>query len=642
MELHVESAVNRIRVPLAGIRSWLFFGPVAVTTLVGVGMMLDIVQANGLTPLEVIILGLFAVTFGWISIAFWNAVIGFALITLRRDPLSLECSATGPTARCPIVTRTALAMPVYNEDPVRTLNGLAVMLRSLARTGQGDRFDLFLLSDTTDSDIARGEEATVQTLRQQFNNYEGIRYRRRPTNIGQKAGNIEEFCRRWGSCYDFMVVLDADSIMTGSTLVKLVRTMEDNPGAGLIQTVPIPARRGTLFGRLLQFAAQLYSPILATGQSFWQTNSANYWGHNAIIRVAAFKALCRLPVLPGRPPLGGAILSHDFVEAALLRRGGWSIYLLPGIGGSYEEVPGNIIDYTKRDRRWCQGSLQHLRLVLLPGWHWMSRLHFLHGAMGYVSSVFWLLMLLASTLYVVLPQINADSYLEASYPIWTDWPSSAEILGMSAREIVPLLGVTVGLLFLPKVLALILALGRERQSFGGGTRLVLSAILEMFLAVVVAPLMMMYHTRFVVSVLSGHNIQWEAQARVERTISWKDACVGTVGVVAVGVAWTSFTLYFSPGFFLWLTPIFAGMLLAAPLVRWTSSESLGESTRRWGLFLVPSETVSSPEFKTFSWRERSKPGPSLEIDVGAFPARRQPSGIERKPRAAFVDTLSSR
>ena len=160
-----------------------------------------------------------------------------------------------------------------------------------------------------------------------------------------------------------MVVLDADSVMTGRTLVELVRTMEANPRVGLIQTVPIPARRDTLFGRLVQFAASLYSPMLATGQSFWHTDAANYWGHNAIVRIRPFVEHCTLPVLPGAPPLGGPLLSHDFVEAALMRRAGWGVYLLPSIGGSYEEVPANILDYAKRDRRWTQGSLQHLRLL---------------------------------------------------------------------------------------------------------------------------------------------------------------------------------------------------------------------------------------------------------------------------------------
>ncbi len=588
----MASAVSTIRLPLARLRPWLFFGPVAATTFIGVAMMLDIVLSNGVTALEVLIIGLFAVTFAWISMAFWNATIGFTLMTLGRDPLSLVGSAEASDTDGPVSSRTALVMPVHNEDPAMTVNGLSAMLRSLARTECGDRFDLFMLSDTTDAAIAKAEEASVDALRRQADRDDCVRYRRRPRNIGRKAGNIDDFCHRWGGGYDFMVVLDADSIMTGSTLVKLARAMEANPRAGLIQTVPIPARRATLFGRLLQFAAELYSPVLATGQSFWQTDAANYWGHNAIIRLSAFSALCQLPVLPGRPPLGGAILSHDFVEAALLRRGGWHVYLLPHIGGSFEEVPGNILDYAKRDRRWSQGSLQHLRLLSMRGLHWMSRVHFLHGAMGYISSALWLLMLLASTAYVILPQVTAYPYLGTGYPIWLDLQAFPWI---TQRTFLPLLGVTGGLLLLPKLLALSLVLARDRRSFGGGVRLMVSSLLEMVLAVLVAPLMMMYHTRFVLSVLSGHDIKWDAQARAGSAVAWHDAWRRTAGTTAVGVAWAGLTLYVSPTFFLWLTPIFLGLLLAGPLVRWTSSPSLGEAARRWGLLLVPSETRSPPE-----------------------------------------------
>ena len=593
--------MNGISAPLLQLRRWLFFGLVAGTTLVGVDMMLDIAGANGFFGLEIVILVLFGLTFCWISIAFWNAVIGFVLTALRRDPLSLRHALVRRAEMGHVASRTALVMPVHNEDPVRVTSSLAAMLRSLARTGIGDQFDAFLLSDTTDATIAEAEEAAFENLRQQLERPGAVRYRRRADNVGRKAGNIEDFCHRWGSDYDFMVVLDADSIMTGSTLVELVRAMEATPDAGLLQTVPTPAGRTTLFGRLLQFAACLYSPMLAAGQSFWQTDAANYWGHNAIIRVSAFAEHCTLPVLPGRPPLGGQILSHDFVEAALLRRAGWGVYLLPGIGGSYEDVPGNILDYAKRDRRWCQGSLQHLRILSLPGLRWMSRLHFVLGAMGYVSSSLWLLMLLASTAYIILPYVSLGRFDWAGSMLFGQVFVEPASNVMNAERIVPLLGVTVVLLFLPKLLALTLALARERQSFGGSVRLLSSAVLEMLFAVVVAPLMMMYHVRFVLSVLGGYGIEWETQVREGRTVGWSEAWRRTTGVTVIGATWAGLTLYYSPTFFLWLIPIFAGLLCAGPLVCWTSSFSLGQLARRCGFFLVPSETVPSPELLESEW-----------------------------------------
>ena len=583
----LTSRTGEIHAPLAPLRRWLFFGLVASTALIGIGMMLNIMWGNGITGLEVVILALFAVTFCWIAIPFWNAVIGFVLSVLRRDPLSLGRAETAGYGDGPIASRTALVMPVRNEDPSRVTSGLAAMLHSLARTGHGDQFDLFLLSDTTDASIGRAEEAAWTTLREQASHPTALHYRRRPANVGRKAGNIADFCRRWGADYDFMVVLDADSIMTGSAVTELVRAMEASPSVGLIQTVPIPARRTTLFGRLMQFAGCLYSPMLAKGQSFWQTDTANYWGHNAILRVRPFMDHCSLPVLPGHPPFGGDILSHDFVEAALMRRAGWQVYLLPLIDGSYEEAPDNIVEYAKRDRRWTQGSLQHLRLLTTRGFTLVNRLHFLLGAVGYLSSVVWLLMLLASTAYVLVPSLSTTALIPVP---WRETSS-----------VIPLLAVTVVLLFVPKLLALVLALVCQRQQYGGALRLLLSVLLETLFAIVVAPLMMMYHTRFVMSVLSGHDIRWSAQVREGRVVGWREVWGNVAGVTTVGLTWAGLTLYYSPTFFMWLTPIFTGLLLAAPLVRWTSSRSLGERSRRRGLFLVPSETTRPPELQVSPW-----------------------------------------
>ena len=588
-----------IRLPAIRLRRWLYGALVAATTLAGAAMMLDIMRAGGVTLLELVILALFTATFGWIAMPFWNAVIGFALALLRRDPLTLRplqprapSGEAAPVA--PGAARTALVMPVHNEDPARVTAGLAAMLHSLDRAGHGGRFDLFLLSDTTDPAIAAAEEAAWAALRRRARGAAGMHYRRRAANSGRKAGNIADFCRRWGARYEFMVVLDADSIMTGPALVALVRAMQANPRAGLIQTVPLPARRTTLFGRLIQFAGCLYGPLLAAGQAWWQTDTANYWGHNAIIRVAPFSAHCGLPVLPGRPPLGGAILSHDFVEAALMRRAGWDVHLLPLMEGSYEEAPGNVVDYARRDRRWCQGSLQHLRLLAAPGFHPLNRLYFLLGAAGYLSSVAWLLLLLASTLYVLLPAPGA-----AAPMLWVprSWPGPA----------VPLLAVTAGLLLAPRLLALLQALASRRAPFGGAPRLLAGALLETLFAVVVAPVMMLYHTRCVVSVLAGRDIRWEAQVREGDTLGWRAAWAGGAWwITLAGVVWGAVTLYASPLFLLWLSPILAGLLLAAPLIRWTSSRALGARTRRRGLLLVPSETAPPRELG----RDAGEPAPA--------------------------------
>ena len=597
-----------IRLPAMRLRRWLYVALVATTTLAGAAMMLDIMRAGGVTLLELVVLALFTATFGWIAMPFWNAVIGFTLALLRRDPLTLQPlqpqapSVADDAAHAdPGAPRTALVMPVHNEDPARVTAGLAAMLRSLQRAGHGGCFDLFLLSDTTDPAIAAAEEAAWAALCRRMG-AAGMHYRRRAANSGRKAGNIADFCRRWGARYDFMVVLDADSIMTAAALLALARAMEANPRAGLIQTVPLPARRTTLFGRFIQFAGCLYGPLLAAGQAWWQTDTANYWGHNAIIRVAPFSARCGLPVLPGRPPLGGAILSHDFVEAALMRRAGWDVYLLPLMDGSYEEAPGNVVDYARRDRRWCQGSLQHLGLLAVPGFHPLNRLHFLLGAAGYLSSVAWLLLLLASTLYV-LPSAPAVGTPVLWIP--RSWPGPA----------VPLLAVTAGLLLTPRLLALLQVLAARRARFGGAPRLLAGTLLETLFAVVVAPVMMLYHTRFVASVLAGRDIRWEAQVREGDTLGWREAWAGGGWwITLAGVVWGAVTLYASPAFLIWLSPILVGLLLAAPLIRWTSSRSLGAWTRRRGLLLVPSETAPPPELTAGEMSTAAAPAPAVEAE----------------------------
>jgi membrane glycosyltransferase len=565
---------------------------------VGTGMMVDIVANGGITALESVILLLFAATFGWIAISFWNAAIGFIIQALGRHPLTLGRLVGGrrgedagrPASPLPRDARTALVMPAFNEDPHRLVAGLTTMLRSLAATGRARHFDLHLLSDTTDPALARAEEEAwngfVARMAPHLPRATGLFYRRRPRNTGRKAGNIAEFCRRRGGDYAFMVILDADSVMSGPTLVSLVRAMVQNPRAGLIQTVPLPAAQETLFGRLVRFGGQLYGPMLATGQSFWQGDAANYWGHNAILRVAPFTEHCTLPILSGRPPWGGEILSHDFVEAALLRRAGWQVFLLPDLDGSTEDVPGNIPDFARRDRRWAQGSLQHLRLLGMPGLHPLSRVHFLMGAMGYISSLLWLLMLLAGTAYVGIPQLAAPLVAPGAFPTAGPWPGAAHLL--------PLLAVTGVLLFLPKALALLLVLARPgaRALFGGAPRLLAGALVEIVFAVLVAPLMMMIHARAVLEIIAGRGVRWDPQDRSGRTLPLSDAFRHTAWITAVGVTWSGVTLLVSPPFYLWMTPIFTGLLLAAPITAWTSRRDVRAARGR--LFSVETSELESP------------------------------------------------
>ena len=338
--------------PFKTLRVWLFAIAAIGLSGYGISIMFEILNSNGMTLLEYALLALFSITFAWIVTAFCSGCIGFILQLFRIDPLTLKkIKPVSINSEALSQQKTAVVMPIYNEDTHRVIAGFEVSLQSLKATGQLKHFDFYLLSDTQDTAIASNELSAWHALCERLGDTaKQVFYRRREDNKHRKVGNLTDFCERWGSQYEHMIVLDADSVMTGQCMLELTTSMLNNPQAGLIQTIPIPVRQDTFFGRFLQFASILYSPMLATGSAFWQTDKANYWGHNAIIRVKAFIDCCGLPTLKGKAPFGGEILSHDFVEASLLHSANWDVLLLADIEGSYEEVPSNILDYAVRDR----------------------------------------------------------------------------------------------------------------------------------------------------------------------------------------------------------------------------------------------------------------------------------------------------
>lgn len=567
------------------LRQLLFSSLAAGTTLTGVWLMFDIMRPNGVTLLEIALLLLFAVTFAWIVIAFWSASIGFVLQMLRLDPLSLRRLVPAQPGALTPKGRTAVVMPVYNEDTARIMAGFEANLRSLAATGRLQHFDFYMLSDTQNPELVEAELAAWSLLQERLGPLaQRAFYRRREKNLHRKVGNIADFCQRWGGHYDYMLVLDADSLMTGDCVLQLVAAMDANPRTGLVQTVPIPVRQTTLFGRFLQFAAALHSPMLATGLAFWQTDTANYWGHNAIIRIDAFLNCCGLPKLPGKGAFGGDILSHDFVEAALLRRAGWDVFLLADLEGSYEEVPSNLLDYATRDRRWVEGNIQHLALLNARGLHTISRLHFLFGAVAYISTLVWLLMLGLSTVDALVRAAHSDVFFGSEYQLFPDWQIAKTELISS------MLYLTVGLLLTPKLMSVLVALVYRRAAFGGAFKLLAGALLETLFAILIAPLMMVFHSYFVVNVLQGRKVKWESQSREGRMVPWSQAFYRTAFVGCVALVWGGVTYAMSPMFFWWLTPVLTGLILAAPIVRYSSSITLGRLCRRAGIFLCPSET----------------------------------------------------
>lgn len=558
---------------------------VTLQTFAGVYSIIKTLPYQGQARLELALIVLFAVLFCWISLAFWTAVFGFVVMWRGRDRFDLvepgnEASSDAPT----LTGRTAILMPIYNEDVKRAFAGLHATYDSLAKTGRLGHFDFFILSDTSDANKWIDEEMAWIDLCQAVKGYGRIFYRHRRQNIRRKSGNIADFCRRWGTKYDYMIVLDADSVMEGNTIVRLVRMMDHRPQAGLIQTASLAVNQSSLFGRIQQFANQVYTPMFAAGMHFWSLGESPYWGHNAIIRVAPFMQHCALPRLPGRAPFGGEILSHDFVEAALLGRAGWEVWLAYNLAGSYEETPPTLYDELKRDQRWCQGNLQHARLLTAAGIRAGHRAVFLTGIFTYVSAFLWLVFLGLTTGELALQSLFEPDYFSSEpslFPIWPRWQPEVALA---------LLGTTFFMLFVPKFLALALIIKHRRQElFGGLLPLGVSVILEALISAIFAPIRMIFHSRFVLTTLMGGSIRWNAQRRGDGQIGFGEAIRQQGWSTLIAVTWGCSVYWLNPLAFWLFVPVFAGLILAVPLTVYSSRPSCGLASRRCKLFLTPEE-----------------------------------------------------
>jgi membrane glycosyltransferase len=570
------------------VQRWLLLGLVISTTAVAVTRLLAIFRDGDVTLLQVLLLTVFAVLFAWIATSFWVGCLGAHAVWRRQTKLPLIESPNSSLSAGAKGGRTVLLMPVHNENCVQVFARLQAIWESIIAVQAGELFDLFMLSDSSEPEAREGERRELQRFRD--NNPDArIFYRRRERNAGHKSGNIAEFCENWGSLYDYMVVLDADSLMAGDTLVRLVRLMDANPRTALIQVAPLLIGGESLFARTQQFASWVYGRVYAAGLARLQGSDGNYWGHNAIIRIRPFMEHCGLPILPGPPPLGGEIMSHDFVEAALLRRAGWDLWLATDIGGSYEASPPTLIEFLKRDRRWCQGNLQHVTLMFAQGLRLPSRLHFALGAMSYLSSPLWLILVVLFALNAMrLEKIAAVTYL-GRYPMLA-WPISHTVAFVSLAI------AAMAMLFGPKVMALILLLRDERavRDHGGGTRVIVGVVSECLLSTLLAPIFMLSHSWFVLNILIGRTTRWGAQLRGGNGLGlWQSIrafAPHTVIACVVGlVAWS-----WTPGDFWWYMPLLLGASLAIPLCWATSSPAWGAVARRLGLFLVRSETTGVP------------------------------------------------
>lgn len=498
----------------------------------------------------------------WLGTGFVTALMG-AWVLWRGDAQALAVATRGPIDAG---ARTAVIMPICHEDVATVYGGLSATAESLAATGALGLFDFFVLSDSADPAIRAAELRGFQRLREQLGDADGagqrIFYRWRRRRTKRKAGNVADFCRRWGRNYRYMVVLDADSTMQGDTLVALVRTMEAHPRAGIVQTLPAPSGLGTVHARMQQFASRVIGRVFALGMAYWQLGESHYWGHNAILRVEPFMKHCGLGPIPGRGGLAGEILSHDFVEAALMRRAGYEVWLAPSLGGSWEQHPANLLEELQRDRRWCQGNLQNARLIAEPGWRPAHRVMFGVGALSYLVAPLWLV-------FVALGVLGGSAG-------GAQWPLLAALVAV--------------LLLLPRALGVAaVLLRREQAQYGGTVRLLASAALELLLSSLQAPLRMLAYTVFVLGALTGLKLDWKSPARDDGQLAWRDAARRIGALTLPALALTLLALAMEDRSALPLLPWLLPLALAIPVTVWAGQRPAGQRVQRAGLLAVPEE-----------------------------------------------------
>lgn len=552
-----------------------------VATVVALAAMMGaILSGGGVSLVEAGMWLMFVTTLPWLSIGFWNAVIG--TVVVARAGASEPVPGAGPEA--PIAVRTAIAMALRNEDPAASLGRLEAMFDDIVAHGLGDVFDVHVLSDSDDAAIAAGEERLVAVWRARSARPGQISYRRRTDNRGYKAGNLEEFCARCGDAYEFFLPLDADSFMAAPTVARLVRLAVADPRLGILQSLAVGTPARSLFTRAFQFGMRHGMRAYTNGSAWWQGDCGPYWGHNAVIRMKPFRDHCTLPVLPGTGPLGGHIMSHDQVEAVLMRRAGYHVRVLVEEGGSFEENPPTLPDFIRRELRWCQGNMQYLKLVAMPGLLPLSRVQLVLAILMYAGAPAWMGFVALGAVSLFLPGEPID-------------PS----LGLGVFALV------MTMTFAPKLmgLAATVASGRESARYGGRLRALAGGAAELVMSMLMAPVVAFAVAVFAIGLVFGKRIDWRAQPRGYRAVAWDEAARTFAPQTAFGLVLAALVVTLAPGVLPWAAPVLAGFVLSIPFAVLSAHPAVGAFAVRTGLCAVPEETVPAVA------QQRLEPSPAV-------------------------------
>jgi membrane glycosyltransferase len=559
-------------------RQILFFTLVGLSIAVLVWLFVLALSVGRFGALDILLTILFAITLPWTVIGFWNALIGLLIMRLARDPVAAVTPVAGQVRGDePISTSTAILVCIRNEPPARVIRGLAPMLESLAAAGVGGCFHLYVLSDTSDPAVAAAEDESFAAFAQEWQGRIGVTYRRRTANAGYKAGNIRDFCRRWGAGHDFAIVLDADSVMTGSAMLRLVRIMQIAPRLGILQSLVIGMPAMSAFARLFQFGMRLSMRSYTIGSAWWQGDCGPYWGHNAIIRLAPFMQHCELPLLPESALVGGHVLSHDQVEAVLMRRAGYEVRVLAEEGESFEQNPPTLIEFIRRDLRWCQGNMQYWHFLVLPNLQPVSRYQLGFAILMFLGSPAWMGLLVLGTLAVALAG-SAEPFI---HPV-TGMALFATILVMW---------------FAPNIATAIDVLSRPKQrlAFGGALRFTLSAVAQTIFVLLLLPIMWFGHTAFLIRLLLGRSIGWTAQARDDHAVPVAVAARQLWPQTLLGLASLTTLALTLPAAVPYALFIAGGLALSIPFAVVTAAPRLGRALVAIGFCRLPEEIAPPAE-----------------------------------------------
>jgi membrane glycosyltransferase len=558
----------------------LVFLGVGVTMAGLIWLAVIALSPGGFSAVDLALVVLFAVTSPWYVIGFWNATIGLLIMRFARDPVA----AVMPVADRvrgdePITASTAVLLCIRNEPPERVVRMLEPMMEGLAARGVGERFHVYVLSDTSEADIAAAEDARFAALAAAWRGRVALTYRRRVQNIGFKAGNVRDFCERWGKDHDFAIMLDADSMMTVDLVLKLVRIMQIDPRLGIVQSLVIGMPSASAFARIFQFGMRLSMRSYTIGSAWWQGDCGPYWGHNAIVRIAPLAAHCQLPVLAQGALVKGHVLSHDQIEAVLMRRAGYGVRVLAGEGSSFEQNPPTLVEFIRRDLRWCQGNMQYWHFLRIPGLPPLCRYQLAFAILMFLGSPAWMGLLLLGSAAAALAPTPAD---------FMRWDAGIAVLVL-----------VLAMWFAPNIATVVDVLTRVklRRLFGGGARFSASFMLTIIFVVLVTPIMWASHTLFLVRLVCGRTVDWGAQARHDHEVPWSLACRQFWPHTLIGLAPVLLLAVAAPAAIPYALLIAAGPLLSIPLAVVTAAPALGRALIALGLDRLPEETLPPPELR---------------------------------------------